>query len=393
MLEKLLQAVQDGGLTVTHAYLGHIKRDEERKILAHADALNWADVEPSVRALLEQYLGQAVAGPLGEVNFPCGYTGEVLAVDKVVSADFDRTRNRPAVEVLEAIADMREVDLHAFIDLGNTLAYKVMAAGTVKNHMLGVLRLQLVPAHDAQPIPFVFATLCDLDDREESLFDEMKGRFVTQELHNVVRRASVARAVFFPCLDDDGREIADMLVYATSGAGAWFKALEATRKLSPRREGQAMVRMITEQSSGGEVPHDLFHQMGEHLLPEAVEGMRAETVADSVEKAVGYGIDRKGFLSSWEGAFGSREYRAAYGALFEPDREKPTKLKMQAGDILISLTPADLQHFRQVLTGDRTFIVFEVPEKAKVVVGKDLDLKIRPVALENLRAWLTEEAE
>ncbi len=393
MLAKLLQASQEGGLTITHAYLGHIKKDEERKILAHADAMAWADVEPSVRAVFEGYLNQAVAGPPGEVNFPCAYTGEVLAVDKVVSVDYDRTRNRPAVEVLEAVRDMHQVDLAALVDLGNALAYKVMAAGAVKNHMLGMLRLQLIPTAGARPVPFVFATLCDLDDRAESLFDEMKGRFVTQELHNVVRRGSVSRAVFFPCLDEDGREMADLLVYATSGAGAWFKALEATRRLSPRREGQALVRMITEQSSGGEVPHSLFHQMGEHLLVEAVDGIRAESVADSVEKAVGYGIDRKGFLSSWETTFGSREYRPAYGALFEPEREKPTKLKMQAGDILISLTPADLQHFRQVTAGGQTFIVFAVPEQAKVVVGKDLDLKIRPVALNDLRAWLGGQSE
>jgi hypothetical protein len=208
----------------------------------------------------------------------------------------------------------------------------------------------------------------------------------------VIKKGAVSRAVFFPCLDDDGREMADMLVYAGSGAGAWFKALEATRRFSPRREGQALVRMITEQTVGGEVPHDLFRQMGEELAENAADGLHAEEVATSLEKAMGQGIDRLGFQSRWESAFGDLGYKPTYESLFGgSDVEKPTKLKMKAGDIEVTLTPAHLEYFRQITVDKKSFIVFEVPEQAKVVVGKDLDLHIKPVDLEQLRRWLTGE--
>ncbi len=393
MLAKLQQVAQEGTIKLTHAYLGHIKRDEDRKVLAHADALSWDEVDPSLRGLLTQHLFQAIEGALGEVNFPCMYTGEVLSVEKVASADFDRLKNRPAVEVLEAIRDLKEIQTEVFLELGNVLAYKVMAAGAIKNHLVSVLRFRIVPSLGAPPVLFSFATILDLDDREESLFDEATGKFITQVLNNVIKRSNVSRAVFFPCLDDDGREMADLLVYAGSGAAAWFKALEATRRLSPRKEGQALLRMITEQNVTGEVPHDLFETMGEELLEQANDGLHADSVVKSLEKAVGHGVDRLGFQARWESTFGDLSYRPAYDALFSDSGEKPTKMKMQAGDIQVTLTPAQLTHFRQVTVGDQTYILFAVPERAKVVVGKDLDLKIKPVELEDVQRWLTGELE
>lgn len=394
MLQKLQQVAQEGTIAITHAYLGHIKRDEERKVLAHADALTWDEVDPSLKGILTQHLYQSVEGGLGEVNFPCMYTGEVLAVDKVSSDDFDRLKNRPAVEVLESIRELQEVRPEVFLELGNVLSYKVMAAGAIKNHLVAVMRFQIVPSLGAPPVLFAFATILDLDDREESLFDEMTGKFITQKLNNVIKRTNVSRAVFFPCLDDDGREMADLLVYAGSGAAAWFKALEATRRLSPRREGQALLRMITEQNVTGEVPHDLFRQMGEELLDQAGEGLHADSVVKSLEKAVGHGIDRLGFQSRWESTFGDLSYRPAYDALFGGESvEKPTKMKMAAGGIDISLTPGHLESFRQVTVGDQTFILFAVPERARVVVGKDLDLKIKPVELQDVERWLRGELE
>jgi hypothetical protein len=394
LLQKLQLLAREGTIAVTHAYLGHIKREEDRKVLAHADTYAWDEVDQSLKGILMQHLFQAFEGALGEVNFPCMYTGEVLAVDKVAPAEFDRLKNRPSVEVLEAIRDMDQVRPETLLELGNVLAYKVMAAGAVKNHMVAVLRFQAIPELGAAPVTFSFATLLDLDDREESLFDERTGRFVTQVLNNVIKRSAVSRAALFPCLDDNGREIADMMVYAGSGAAAWFKALEATRRLSPRREGQALLRMITEQNATGEVPHDLFRRMGEDLLDQANDGLSAESVVRSLERAVGHGVDRLGFQARWESAFGDLSYRPAYHSLFGGgEAEKPTRMKMQAGDIEITLTPAHLESFRQVTVGDQTFILFAVPERARVVVGKDLDLRIKPVALADIQRWMTGETE
>jgi hypothetical protein len=394
MLQKFQQVAQEGTIQIHYAYLGHIKKDDDRKLLAHAELVVWEHADSAIRAILEQHLYQAIEGMVGEVNFPCMYNGEVLPVGKVASEEFDRTKNRPAVEVLESIRDMQELNEDLLLEYGNTLAYKVMAAGAIKNHLVAILKLSIVPQMGADPVAFVFATIVDLDDREESLFDEMKSKFVTTELHNVIKKGAVSRAVFFPCLDDEGREMADMLVYAGSGAGAWFKALEATRRFSPRKEGQALVRMITEQTTGGEVPHDIFKQMSEQLAEKAHEGLYAEQVAQSLEKAMGQGIDRLGFQARWESSFGDLNYRPTFESLFGgTDVEKPTKLKMQAGEIQITLTPAHLEHFRQISVGKSTFIAFMVPDQAKVVVGKDLDLRIKPVDLDELRRWLTSESQ
>jgi hypothetical protein len=389
MLQKLQQVALEGTIRITHAYLGHIKRDEDRKVLAYAEALEWEAVAPSARAVIEQHLYQAIEGPQGDVNFPCMYTGEVLSVARVASEAYDRSKNRPAVEILEAVRDLGEFNPDVLTELGNTMAYKVMSGGAVKNLLLAMIRFSIVPQLGAAPVPFVFATLIPLDDRQESLLDENQGQFVDQELRNVVKRSKVSAAVLFPCLDDDGREIADMLVYASSGAGGWFRALEATRRFSPRQEGQALVRMITEQSLGADVPHDLFRRMGEELVDQANEGLAADAVATSLEKAMGHGIDRLGFHARWESAFGDLSYRPAFDPVFGgPDAESPTRLKMQAGEIQIRLAPAHLEHFRQLTFDGRTFIAFEVPQAAKVVVGKDLDMRVEPVNLDELATWI-----
>lgn len=392
MLGKLQQVAGEGNLRITHAYLGHIKKEEEQKRLFHAETLPWEEVDGAVRSVLEGHLYGMIEGIQGEVNFPCTYTGEVLSVLKVASPEYDRTRNRPAVEVLEAIREMAQVDEHQMTEYGNILAYKVMAAGAISNHLVAILKFAIIPEMGAQPVPFTFATVVDLDDREESRFDEGRARFVTQLLTNVIKRANVSRAVLFPCLDEDGRELADMLVYAASGAAAWFNALEASRRLPPRREGAALVRMITEQSSGGDVPHDLFARMEKELMDEAADGLSANSVAEAVEKAVGHGIDRLGFQARWESSFGGLEYRPSFDSLFgQGETYKPTKLKMQAGEIAVTLTPADLENFRQVTVGDETYICFRVPERAKVQVGKDLALQIKPVALDQVTRWMQEE--
>ncbi len=390
MLARMQMWAEEGALKITHAYLAHLKKDEDRKLLAHADAAEWENLDPKVRELFAGHLHQALAGAPGEVNFPAHYVGEVLPVDKVAGGAVDRTMNRPAVELLEALRDLRDPQPRAMIPLGNALAYKVLVAGTIKNHLLGILKFHVVPELGAAPVEFVFATLCDLEDREEAFFDEARGMFQTQQLANVIKKAGVSRAAFFPCLDDQGRESADLLVYAGSGSGSWFRAMEATLRHPPKREGRALVKLITEQNVDGDVPHDIFQTMGKQLLPLAAEGLPVEAVAESLEKAVGHGIDRAGFRMKWQAAFGDSGYKPGYDSLFGED---PAKLKMQAGTITLAVQPQDLEHFRQVNVGGETFIVFRVPEQARVVVGKDLDLRIAPVRLEHLQRWLLGQDE
>lgn len=385
MLAKLLLWAQEGSLHVTHVYLAHLKRDEERRILAHADAMAWDDLEPKIREHLQAHLLQALEGAEGELNFPAHFTGEVLPVDKVTSPGYDRTRNRPSVEILEALCDLPEPTPALLIQWGNALAYKVLAAGTVRNQLLGVLRLQVVPERGAAARTLVFATLCDLEDREESYLDETRGQFQTQTLANVVKKGRVTRGVFFPCLDDDGRERADMLVYAATAASAWFAALEATYRLNPKREGQALVRMIAQLNEGAEVPHDVFQRMGHQLLPAAATGVLVEQVADSLEKAVGYGVDREGLRRKWQGSFGDPGYRVSYNALFG---NSTVNLKIAAGDIQVTLPPQQLVEFRQVTVNDETFVVFRVPGRADIAVGKDLNLRIAAADLEELQQWM-----
>lgn len=390
MLAKLQQVRDEGTLRPTHLYVGHLKKDEDQKLLAHADAWAWNEAEGCIRELVEQHLHQAIEGALGQANFPCSYTGEIVNVSKVATPEFDRTRNRPAVEVFEAIRDARDPAPKALIDLGNVLAYKVLT-GSVKNNLLAILRFEMTPELNAPPITFVFATLCDLEDREEAFLDNNRGRFETQVLTNVLKRGSVSRAAFFPCLDDDGREQADLMVYAGSGAAGWFRALEVDQRFSPRREGQALVRLIAQQAGDGEVSHELFATMERELLTHAAHGLPSAAVADSLEKAVGHGIDREGFGARWASTFGDAGYRPSYEALFGSEEETGARLKMSAGDVQVTMRPAHLEGFRQVTVGDETYIIFKVPDRARVAVGKDLALTVKPVALADLIRWLEAE--
>lgn len=393
MLLRLNTALLEGGLTPEFAYLAHIKKEDEQKTLSAADALLWEEVESSVRGLIIQHMTQMFDSPIGDGNFPSMYTGELLSAGKVAGEEWDETRNMPTVEALEQIRDMSAFNPDVLVNLGNVLAYKIMSAGAIRNHLLAVVRFSARLALGEPETVFVFATLFDMDDREESLLDQRKGRLVKWKLYNVLKRSGVSRAVLFPCLDDDGKEMGDLLVYARSGSAAWFKALEVDRRLNPKREGTALVKMMAEQTVGGAVPPDVLQRMGEDLEELADEGVTVEAFADSMEKAVGHGIDRLGLEAQWENTFGDLSYRANYNALFGgvPVDQMP-QLKMQAGVIKITLPPTELEHFRQISVGDRTFIIFEVPEDAKVVLGKDLDLRIKKVRdTADLVDWMTTE--
>jgi hypothetical protein len=398
MLQQLAAAANAGTIKITHVYLGHIKKDDERKVLAHAEAYEWEGVEPSIRGVLEQHLYQAIDGSLGQENFPCMFHGEVLTVAKVASEEYDRSRNRPTVEVMEAIRNFKPDPhvaigaLNPIIDLGNNLAYKIMSAGAIKNHLVAILKFSVVPQLGAAAIPFVFTTLVDLDDRQESLFDERSGKFVVTDLHNIIKRAKVARAAFFPCLGDDGEETADLLVYAGSGAGAWFKALEMTPRLSPKQEGRALIRMIAEQTAGEDVRPDLFQVMYTHLEDLKVDGIHVFRVIAALENAVGHGVDGYGFQARWESAFGDLGYRPAFASLFGGADNDPPELKIMADDIKVKLSTAQLTQVRQVSMGDTSFLVVALPRSAKIAVGQDLDMRLQPMTEDEARAWMAERS-
>lgn len=393
MLNLLRRAAQEGSIAFESAYFGHIVKEEDRKVLAYADAQLWEDIDPGIRGVLTLHFYQMLEGEPGRTLFPSRYTGEVLPVDRVTDSDFDRVSNHATVEIFESMRDMPEPSAAPMIQLGNLLAYKVMAAGAIRNHLVAMVRLHAVPEMGARPLTLVMGTILDLDNREETLLDQRTGRFATHTLENVLKRTGISRAALFPCLDDEGRETADLLVYASSGAAAWFKALEMEARLSPAREGAALLRMITEQTVAGEVPHSILHRMGDELQDLAEDGLTCDAVMQSLERSVGHGVDRLGFQARWESAFGDLGYRPAYQSLFpDPNDDKALKLKMKAGSVTITLPPHQLNEFRQVTVGDNTFIVFKVPEKARVVAGKDLDMRIQPVTLPALSDWMTGSA-
>lgn len=392
MLDMLRQIAQDAMINFESVYLGHIQRDEDRKILTFADALPWNDMDGNLRGILMQHLYQMLDGDIGKVNFPSHYTGEVLSVSRVAGDEYDRLHNRPTVEVLEAIRDLPAFDPRAMIELGNVLAYKVMSAGAIRNHMVAIVRFQVAPQLGDAPVTYVMATILDLDDREETLFEPRSNRWSTQQLANVLKHTKVARAALFPCRNEQGRETADLMVYAGSGSAAWFKALEVAVQLSPEREGKALLRMIAEQAEVTEVPHTLLAQMGETLQEQAETGLTMDMVAQSLERGLGRGIDRLGLRARWESTFGDLTYRPQYHALFaSQDAEPELTLKMEAGPVTITCPPQQLAGFRQIRTGGATYIVFRVPESARIVTGKDLDIRIRPVDMADLSAWLQEE--
>lgn len=383
MLDMLQKAMLDGTVRISHVYIGHIKKDEDQKRLTHADALAWEDTAPCIQAVIEQHFYQTIDGEIGETLFPCNYHGQMLPVEKVTTAECDRTRNRPAVEILEAIRDLKGDDQHnRLAELGNALAYKVMAGGVIRNHLVGIAKFNIVPGRGAQPIPFSFATVIDLEDREEALLDDNAGTFNTQVLNNTIKRGRVSRAVLFPCLDDGGRESADLLVYARGNQGTWVRALEVPLQFSADREGKILMKLITQQASMSEVPHDLFDRMAAELAPFIESGLSSASVAIALEKALGYGIDRHDFASRWEDAFGDLGYRPAYLSLFAP------ALKMDVGRLKITLTPVILGAFRQVTINNHTFIAFAVPHQAQIRVGADLDLRIKQVDHNEIALWL-----
>ena len=366
MLGLLGKALLDGTLRVSHVYVGHVKKDEDQKVLTHADAYPWEDASPVVKSVVQQHLYQVIdSGELGATLFPCQYHGQILPVEKVTTAEYERTRNRPTVEILEAIRDLTDEQPEAMVELANTLAYKVLAASTIKNHLVAIARFHIVPQLGAQPIRFTFATVVDLEDREEALLDDNSGQFATRVLNNTIKRAKASRAVLFPCLDDEGqREMADLMVYVRGNQAGWVRAMEVPLRFSPEREGKILLRLITQQAGDHEVHHDLFTNLASNLVTYAGTGLPAAAVAVSLERALRHGIDREGFVARWADAFGT-VYRPAYESLFVgPEGYAGPVLKMDAGEVQVSMTPGKLQHFRQVTIQDRTYIAFEVPHRA-----------------------------
>lgn len=390
MLLKLRTALLEGRVKPEFAYLGHIKKEDEEKVLTSQDVLPWEEIEASVRGLIIQHMAQVFEAQVGNTNFACMYTGELLSIARVAGEEWDENYNIPSVEVLEQFRGILDFNRETLIRLGSILAYKIMTASGIRNHLLAIVRFSASLALGEPESKFVFATLFDMDDREEALLDERKGRLVRWRLYNVLKRSQVSRAALFPYVGDDAYDAADLLVHARSGSAGWFKALEVDRRLSPKREGQALVRMMAEQTFGGAVPPDVIQRMRKELAVQAREGVSVEAFARSMEKAVGHGIDRIGLEAAWEKAFGDRGYKTSYNSLFGgvPNDQMP-ELKMQAGAVQIKIPPTELERFRQISVGERTFIVFEVPEDAKVVLGKTLDLKFRKLrSTADLVEWM-----
>lgn len=393
MLSVLRAAAQEGRVTIADVYLGHLKKVEDQKVLAHSSALRWEQVDGELRALLESYLHTVLDGEVGKVNFLCHYKPELrISVAKLTSTEFDAEQNKPAVELLEAMRDVEGFDADRLVQLGNVLSYKVMAAGAVKNEMLVVMRLQWTAKAKAgaKAIPIVFATHLRLDDRYESLLDEQQGRVVTTQLFNVLKRGPLRRGALFPCLNDDLHEAADVLVYAGTGARAWFKALEVEVKAGPKQESKTLMKLIADQAPADPLPPDFLEQMGTRLKEECADGLAPAPVAEALETVVGRGVNRKEFEEGWTREFGSADYRISGDQLFgsDPDPADSVRFNLQAGTVTVSLFPTDLKHFRQVTVGPRRFLVMEVPEKARLAITRGRHLLIQENSLDEVTAWM-----
>lgn len=386
MLAHLLDHALNQSLRCTHAYLGHLTRSEEdgEKRLDRADALAWDQVDPVLQQLFLDYLTKVLEGEPGEKSFVTYYTGEPVSVDRFVHDAAGRAQSRPAVEVFQAICDRAELTEADLIALGNQIAYKALATMAVKDHLLGILRFEVLPVGAAAPVPFAFATLFELSKLESPFFDADRGTVELRAISGMIRGTGPAKAAIFPCLDDYWRESGDLLVYATSAGGSWFDALEMQLRLSPARQGKALLGMIAGQIGEADAPPDLFEQLAANLLPHAVGGLQPAAVADALEKSLGYGIDRQALGLRWETVFGA-EYRPEYASLFG---EGAPPAKLAAGEVAITVKTGDLPRFRQVRVGNETFIVMHVAERAGITLGKDNTLAIEPIALESLLAWI-----
>jgi hypothetical protein len=288
---------------------------------------------------------------------------------------------------MEQIATTPDLTPEQFLKLGNVIAYKYLACASSRTYILGIVRFSIVPHLGAAPVNFAFASLCDLEEeRQESFFDENRRVFQTQTLHNLFTRTKISKGVLFPCLDEEGREVADLMIYDSASAQYWWDAFECRRTLNPRKESRTVVSLMT-RNLDGEVPPDLFTRMKDELMPHASHGIRATVVADTLEKAAQQPIDRERFTRAWEGAFGRADYAVPYHHLF--GEEAKNSLTMEAGGIKVSCAPRHLAGFRQVTVNGETFVVFRVPQQAKVVMGKENEMKFVPVTPQELLRWIT----
>lgn len=391
MLSLLKTAVEQGQLAISDLYVGHLKKVNDEKCLAHASAIRWERVDSELRSLLLSHLNTLLDGEIDRTSFACHYKPDLhLAVVKVAPPDFDQEQNRPAVEILEAMCNVRGFDSDRLVQLGNVLSYKVMAAGAVRNEMLILMRFQWRPGSKAEFVPMIFGTILRLDDRYESLLDEQQGCVVTTELLNVVKRGPLKRGVLFPCLGDDLKEAADLLVYTSGTAKAWFKALEVEAKAAPKQEGKALMKLIADQAEGDPLPPDFLDRMGTQLKKECPEGLAPQPVARALEQVVGRGINQSEFEEGWTREFGSADYRVRPESLFHApaDSGDGVHVKLEAGAMSVTLPAGDLKHFRQVVVGSRNFLVMEVPEKIRVAVTRNRRLSIKESSMNELVAWM-----
>lgn len=383
MLIRLQDAVASGTIRYESFFFAYCKKDP--KMLAYSDAMAWDQVDPKVQEIFSSHLAKTVTGDLGIKLFTGHYTGQTVELGKVVSSFFDQRENKPAVEIMEAIAETRDLTPQALMKLGNVLAYKYLASQSSRTYVLGIVRFHIIPELGGAPLPCAFASLCDLEEeRVEAQFDEAKNRLTATVLNNLFSRSEVAKAALFPCLDEQGKELADLWIYDGSSSRYWWDALECQRQYSPAKESRSVINLVTRHVDG-EVPHDIFARLETDLVEVAAHGLTPDRVAESLEKAVLQPVDKDSFRRGWTGAFGREEHRVAYESLFG---EGQARLTLEAGEVKLSCPAGQLRDFRQVSAGGENYVVFRVPQAAKVAVGKDLDLKIASIPLERLLAWL-----
>lgn len=391
MIGQLRMLAREGNIRGRMLYVSHIKEIDGVKTLLRADATDDRDVMPHLWDLFTTHLHQAVQGEPEDTLLYAWHSGEVGSVAKVAGESYDRNKNRPGSDVLESIRNLEAFNADQLIDLGNVLAYKVMAAGKIRNHLLGIMRFDAVPSLVTAPVPLVFASLVDLEDKEELNWDERQGMFVARELNDVVKGSSVTRAVFYPALDDDlKQEKADLLIFTRSAWVAWFKALDATPRFSIRREGTCLLKNLA-QVVGDEIPPTLMADLATELLPHAQGGIPCTAFIEALEKVLGRGVNGQKIVRQWEADFKSLHYRPRYEALFHgPGLKRPTKLKLTAEEVEVALQPRHLGNLRVVKVGDQYFTVLKHDMSAKLSFGRNLTVALTPVSLQELTAWLNE---
>lgn len=376
--DQLIDLLENNMVKFNNFYFAYCRK--QPKSLNYSEIVRWDEVDEGLQEIIKEQLKEALRGNFNQKNFLGEYIGHVQDISRVKSINIRDADNKPAHEILEdLVSDSYSDDSIKY--KGDILANKYLS---IQSSVTSIYAFCTFDTEiDGVCHRFIFLTTCDLEEKRiEPQFDEESRRITTTTLLNVFKKKNLTKGALFPFTLN--ATIGTIMIYDDNTTQYWFQAFECRRRLTQKKELDAMLGLLARHVKNGEIATSELSSLGDFFANNNISEIGPSELNCGL-RSIGCNVDENALLGSWERHVGDIRYRlSTRNVLGEAARNN---LTIKLDDIEIKCRPNRIKQIFQFAHQGEIYLVLQGTQKARIPLqGNDQVLLISETDWETFKS-------